>query len=550
VSSQAKTENKVRAGDPKVLLALAQERHRSGQLVEAEVLYRELIGTWPEAAEPRHRLGILYAETGRASQAVDAIAAAVRLAPRNPLFLNHFGNACVAAGRHDEAVQAYRQAIALRPDYADAHFNLGNLLLRSGRRRDAVAAYREAVRINPGAVHVQINLGIALQGMAAYDEAIDALGQATAADPQSFEAHYNLGILLAEQRRFDEAVDAYRTALAINPDAPSAHLSLGIVRQQQNRPEDAIACYEKAALLAPELTQAHANLGAALYEKGDYSASLRAIKKALALDAADASLHVNLGQTLEELGDLSGADAAYRRALELERGHVSAQAFLSVLLPRLGKADEARLMLDFPTVLRTRRIERPEGWPTIAAFNDALARHIYDHPTLMRDPPRATKVGSQTMEILHGRDPTITALQRIIEDAVADYMANALPATRNPFAAPPPKSWRLHGWGVVLRSSGHQTPHFHPAGAVSGVYYVRIPEIVRSGQAGEAGFIRFGFRSAAAPGAENGGLSVSIRPEEGMLALFPSYLLHWTVPFTSTENRISIAFDAVPAAPV
>jgi hypothetical protein len=38
----------------------------------------------------------------------------------------------------------------------------------------------------------------------------------------------------------------------------------------------------------------------------------------------------------------------------------------------------------------------------------------------------------------------------------------------------------------------------------------------------------------------------TIRPEEGMLVLFPSYFYHRTIPFESTEERISIAFDAVP----
>ena len=38
----------------------------------------------------------------------------------------------------------------------------------------------------------------------------------------------------------------------------------------------------------------------------------------------------------------------------------------------------------------------------------------------------------------------------------------------------------------------------------------------------------------------------TILPEEGMLVLFPSYFYHQTIPFESTEQRISIAFDAVP----
>ncbi len=31
-----------------------------------------------------------------------------------------------------------------------------------------------------------------------------------------------------------------------------------------------------------------------------------------------------------------------------------------------------------------------------------------------------------------------------------------------------------------------------------------------------------------------------------MLVLFPSYFWHGTVPFSSTQTRLTVAFDAVP----
>ena len=37
-----------------------------------------------------------------------------------------------------------------------------------------------------------------------------------------------------------------------------------------------------------------------------------------------------------------------------------------------------------------------------------------------------------------------------------------------------------------------------------------------------------------------------VRPKPGRLVLFPSYMWHGTVPFTTDEARMTIAFDAVP----
>jgi hypothetical protein len=38
----------------------------------------------------------------------------------------------------------------------------------------------------------------------------------------------------------------------------------------------------------------------------------------------------------------------------------------------------------------------------------------------------------------------------------------------------------------------------------------------------------------------------TVRPEPGLLILFPSYFYHGTVPFEDHRHRTTIAFDVVP----
>jgi hypothetical protein len=42
------------------------------------------------------------------------------------------------------------------------------------------------------------------------------------------------------------------------------------------------------------------------------------------------------------------------------------------------------------------------------------------------------------------------------------------------------------------------------------------------------------------------GAEYSVRPQVGMLVLFPAYFWHGTVPFRSNQARLTVAFDAVP----
>ena len=101
---------------------------------------------------------------------------------------------------------------------------------------------------------------------------------------------------------------------------------------------------------------------------------------------------------------------------------------------------------------------------------------------------------------------------------------------------------------MVLRSSGYQSPHIHAHGVVSGVYYVQIPDIVATAGDSQAGCLRFGQSIIQGEDERSQGsfLQMTVRPEEGMMVLFPSYVWHHTIPFESDTDRISIAFDVLP----
>ena len=85
----------------------------------------------------------------------------------------------------------------------------------------------------------------------------------------------------------------------------------------------------------------------------------------------------------------------------------------------------------------------------------------------------------------------------------------------------------------------------HPAGWMSGVYYLATPGI---GAGSESGWIEFGtpppdlYAGDVAPLPRR-----RLQPRMGDLVSFPSWLYHHTVPHADTALRISLAFDVVPA---
>ena len=96
---------------------------------------------------------------------------------------------------------------------------------------------------------------------------------------------------------------------------------------------------------------------------------------------------------------------------------------------------------------------------------------------------------------------------------------------------------------MILQAQGHQRPHIHPSGWLSGVYYVRVPRSV--GGATHYGCIELG-KPPANIGCRRPHEARRVAPQAGRMLLFPSYVYHHTIPFHDDENRISFAFDVVP----
>ncbi len=70
-----------------------------------------------------------------------------------------------------------------------------------------------------------------------------------------------------------------------------------------------------------------------------------------------------------------------------------------------------------------------------------------------------------------------------------------------------------------------------------------LPDVVRKSDAHD-GWLKFGETNLNLGNLEC--IEKVVQPKEGRLVLFPSYMFHGTIPFTSNETRTTIAFDVVP----
>ncbi|HYF24092.1 MAG TPA: 2OG-Fe(II) oxygenase family protein, partial [Caulobacteraceae bacterium] len=141
-------------------------------------------------------------------------------------------------------------------------------------------------------------------------------------------------------------------------------------------------------------------------------------------------------------------------------------------------------------------------------------------------------------------DPAIKAFFKAIDAPIRRHIAG-MGEGIDPTRSRKTGDYRIEGaWSVRLKPGGFHKDHFHPEGWLSSAFYVETPDSALD-SAEKQGWIRFGqppFRTEPSLPAEH-----FVRPKPGRLVLFPSYMWHGTVPFTTDETRMTVAFDVVPA---
>ncbi len=100
-------------------------------------------------------------------------------------------------------------------------------------------------------------------------------------------------------------------------------------------------------------------------------------------------------------------------------------------------------------------------------------------------------------------------------------------------------------WAAVCREGAYHAPHSHPDSAWSGVYYVDAGNVNPNRPlSGVLEFLdpRTGVEAITAPG-DPYGEPLRIRPEPGLMVVFPSWLYHWVHPYFGECPRIAVSFN-------
>ncbi|MFZ4604009.1 MAG: putative 2OG-Fe(II) oxygenase [Caulobacterales bacterium] len=446
----------------------------------------------------------------------------------------------------------------------------------------AIALYRRAREAAPQSVAAEHNLGVALAARHEYDEAAKHLRAALAKGGRDPATWLALARTLQGAGRLDEAHAAFQDTLTRAPFDSVVHAEFAqLVWMRTGSPEAARARVLEALERRPNDPALWRVLGWVLQYCGDWGRSVDAIAEAAnaapddpthltalafaclqtkardageaALDAAEAACvraprdftsWVARSQALLALGRSGEALADAERAVRLAPINQLALATLALATRAAGDPRFADLC-DLDALVRVETIATPPGWATLDAYLADLAAaarraHKFEtHPF-----GNSVRHGSQAPNILASRDPALAAFPAAIDPAIRAHIETLRGRKDRPPGDRAVSGYAIQGaWSVKLKAGGFHSNHVHPEGWISSVCYLALPDL--TAEPAPAGWLTFGEPNfATSPPQPRLG---AVEPRPGRLVLFPSYFWHGTAPFAGAGERLTIAFDLIPA---
>jgi serine/threonine-protein kinase len=234
----------------------------------------------PEDSSARRSLAVVYAGSGRTSQAIEELRRAVTLEPENDEAHRVLGEILLREGRQEEGFGELKLATTLRPNYWRHQQALGLESFRDGRYAEAAAAFRRVTELQPDNPWGFSGLGMVYYATGDAKQAIENFRRSLAigGDPSS---HTNLGVVLYAEGRYAEAAQAFEEAVKLSPLDPAKHRNVGDAYQRMGQSNRAKPAYTRAVELCRDQLRTNPRDGRTLAQLAVYEAKLGSVDAAV-----------------------------------------------------------------------------------------------------------------------------------------------------------------------------------------------------------------------------------------------------------------------------
>jgi hypothetical protein len=244
------------------------------------------------------------------------------------------------------------------------------------------------------------------------------------------------------------------------------------------------------------------------------------------------------------LGNLDEARTQYQRCIELNCDPYMALTGLAFISQQAGDMDAYRELIDYSAFPVTYDLAEEKGSGEIGDLNQSVYDTVVNHPSLAPEVhPESPAAKSITDDFTAENAPEpVAAVIGLVTEKIEHLKESLTQKAGHPFLGRIPERYKIEMFGALLDAGGFHSPHVHTDSWISGGYYARIPlsdadddDNARCLEFGKMLF-NFGFE----------GERHYVEPREGLLAMWPSFYIHNTVPCLDARQRLTMGFNVYP----
>lgn len=430
-------------------MGLASVLELEGKQEDALTLVEGLVERFPQAKEPKERLGRMFLREGNMAGAETQALALVKLEGTASAHLL-LGDVRLAQKQPKEAEAQFRKVLEMAPGVVAAQIAVGKALQAQGRNEEAIKYLEAALEKDGGNLELWASLGSVNRRAGRFQRAVEVHRRLVEMAPQQALGHVLLGADHFATGQWDQAIEDYANALRVEPQHEVAQHWLAQAlahrarsRADTNRLDDAVRDLRRAFDLERSAAMSR-RLGAALLEQRAFAQARPVLEQGVTLEGATWREHWLLGYAY--LGE-GNAEAALRAFIQAEKrteepsdlADVSVGAALAEV--ELGRVDDAVERLtepgpskaarqlaeaNLPLMLLRRSLTRLESGDVDNARKDVDLTEKFN----LAKQPDLAKLALLTRALVHAEQGRFAEASPLIKRALTPLPTWAEPNTR------------------------------------------------------------------------------------------------------------------------
>jgi tetratricopeptide (TPR) repeat protein len=313
----------------------------NGNFKESELIYEEILCSYPSHPEALTMLATIYFNQHKLNEGIQIIEKSIQINPFQAEAFNNYAIALRELSQFDEALKKVEQAIKLNPNYYDAYYNQGLINRSKGLLNEAIQSYKKAIQLNKSSLDPYLNLSYIYIEYKDYREALSILDHASSIDFNISAIHYNKGLSFIGLNDYQNAIKSFDIALKLEPANFDISYNQGLAYFQEGLFEKALNCFNQTLYLKADHYEALDHKGLSYQKLKKYQEAEAAFNLAINTNDKEISAYNNKASMYVEKNDLNQAINIFSKALDLDKDNAEVLNNMAITYQGLNQYENA-----------------------------------------------------------------------------------------------------------------------------------------------------------------------------------------------------------------